>query len=89
MNNHNSSPMKGEILKRKQNQDWVKQISSNVVRRDKRETRNKRIVGASLALFLGFSMYVGFWVQDSIMDSRDQDLLSIGVFEELEEAFNR
>ncbi|MBM9501479.1 hypothetical protein JWG44_14585 [Leptospira sp. 201903071] len=81
--------MKGEILKRKQNQDWVKQISSNVVRRDKRETRNKRIVGASLVLFLGLSVYVGFWFQDSLLDSRDQDLLSIGVFEELEEAFNR
>jgi hypothetical protein len=89
MNNRNSSPMKGEILKRKQDQDWVKHISSNVVLRDKKETRNKRILGASLVLFLSLSSYVGFWVQDSFLDSRDQDLLSIGVFEELEEAFSR
>ncbi|XDD50688.1 hypothetical protein AB3N59_02470 [Leptospira sp. WS92.C1] len=89
MKNNDPSPMKGEILKRKQNQDWIKQISSNVVQRDKRETRNKRFAGASLVLFLGLSAYAGFWIQDFDFDMRDHDLLSIGVFEELEDALSR
>lgn len=81
--------MKGEILKRKRDEDWIRDISSNVIRRDKRETRNKRIVGTSLVLFLGLSAYVGFWFQDSLIDFRDPDLLSAGVFEELEEALDK
>lgn len=81
--------MKGEILKRKRDQDWIHEISSNVIRRDKRETRNKRVVGASLALFLGLSVYVGFWFQDSFTDPKDPDLLSVGVFEELEGALDK
>lgn len=81
--------MKGEILKRKKDQDWVQNISSNVIRRDKRETRNKRMVGASLVLFLGLSVYAGFWFQDADLDPRDHDLLSIGVFEELENALDK
>ncbi|WP_425529058.1 hypothetical protein [Leptospira kmetyi] len=89
MTNKNTSPMKGEILKRKKDQDWVNNITSNVIRRDKKETRNKRVLGASLVLFLGLSAYAGFWFQDSDMDMRDSDLLSIGVFEELESALNK
>ncbi|RHX77647.1 hypothetical protein EHQ05_10265 [Leptospira yasudae] len=89
MKNNNASPMKGEILKRKKDQDWVQNISSNVIRRDKRETRNKRMVGASLVLFLGLSVYAGFWFQDADLDPRDHDLLSIGVFEELENALDK
>lgn len=78
--------MKGEILKRKKDRDWVRNISSNVIRRDKREIRNKRMLSASLVLFLGLSVYAGFWFQDSDLDS---DLLSIGVFEELENALDK
>ncbi|WP_100219976.1 MULTISPECIES: hypothetical protein [Leptospira] len=62
-------------------------MSSNVIRRDKKETKNKRMLGASLVLFIGLSAYVDFWAQD--LDLRNQDLLSIGIFEELENALDK
>ncbi|EMY79508.1 hypothetical protein LEP1GSC060_2556 [Leptospira weilii serovar Ranarum str. ICFT] len=86
MRNDRTSPMKGEILKRKKDRDWVRNISSNVIRRDEKEIRNKRMLGAFFVMFLGLCVYAGFWFQDS--DS-DPDLLSIGVFEELENALDK
>ncbi|EMF81991.1 hypothetical protein LEP1GSC188_0914 [Leptospira weilii serovar Topaz str. LT2116] len=65
----------------------MRDISSNVIRRDKKETRNKRMLVASLVLFIGLSAYVDFWVQD--LDLKNQDLLSIGIFEELENALDK
>ncbi|EMF99695.1 hypothetical protein LEP1GSC066_3310 [Leptospira sp. serovar Kenya str. Sh9] len=45
------------------------------------------MLGASLVLFIGLSAYVDFWAQD--LDLRNQDLLSIGIFEELENALDK
>ncbi|ABJ75314.1 hypothetical protein [Leptospira borgpetersenii] len=87
MKNNRTFSLKEEIRKRKKDGDWVRDISSNVIRRDKKETRNKRMLGASLVLFIGLSAYVDFWVQD--LDLRNQDLLSIGIFEELENALDK
>ncbi|AXR60585.1 hypothetical protein [Leptospira mayottensis] len=87
MKNNRIFSLKEEILKRKKDRNWVSNISSNVIRRDKRETRNKRMLTASLVLFIGLSAYVDFWVQD--LDLRNQDLLSIGIFEELENALDK
>ncbi len=79
--------MKSEILKRKKDPDWVTRISSNVIQMDRKEIRNKRVLGGSLILFLGLSVYISFWSQD--FDSGDSDLLSTGVFEELESALDK
>ncbi|WP_078124733.1 hypothetical protein [Leptospira alexanderi] len=87
MKNNRIFSLKEEILKRKKDGSWVRDISSNVIRRDKRETRNKRMLVASLVLFIGLSAYVDFWVQD--LDLKNQDLLSIGIFEELENALDK
>ncbi|WP_078125193.1 hypothetical protein [Leptospira alexanderi] len=87
MKNNRIFSLKEEILKRKKDGSWVRDISSNVIRRDKRETRNKRMLIASLVLFIGLSAYVDFWVQD--LDLKNQDLLSIGIFEELENALDK
>ncbi|EMO63503.1 hypothetical protein LEP1GSC133_4801 [Leptospira borgpetersenii serovar Pomona str. 200901868] len=87
MKNNRTFSLKEEIRKRKKDGNWVRDISSNVIRRDKKETRNKRMLGASLVLFIGLSAYVDFWVQD--LDLRNQDLLSIGIFEELENALDK
>lgn len=54
---------------------------------DRKEIRNKRVLGGSLVLFLGLSVYISFWSQD--FDSGDSDLLSTGVFEELESALDK
>lgn len=87
MKNNRIFSLKEEILKRKKDRNWVRDISSNVIRRDKKETRNKRMLVASLVLFIGLSAYVDFWVQD--LDLKNQDLLSIGIFEELENALDK
>ncbi|EQA60771.1 hypothetical protein [Leptospira alexanderi] len=87
MKNNRIFSLKEEILKRKKDGSWVRDISSNVIRRDKRETRNKCMLVASLVLFIGLSAYVDFWVQD--LDLKNQDLLSIGIFEELENALDK
>ncbi|EKR65089.1 MULTISPECIES: hypothetical protein [Leptospira] len=87
MKNNRIFSLKEEILKRKKDRNWVRDISSNVIRRDKRETRNKRMLVSSLVLFIGLSAYVDFWVQD--LDLKNQDLLSIGIFEELENALDK
>lgn len=54
---------------------------------DRKEIRTKRALGGSLILFLGLSVYVSFWFQD--FDPGDSDLLSTGVFEELESALDK
>ncbi|EMY12821.1 hypothetical protein LEP1GSC043_4548 [Leptospira weilii str. Ecochallenge] len=87
MKNNRIFSLKEEILKRKKDRNWVRDISSNVIRRDKRETRNKRMLVSSLVLFIGLSAYVDFWAQD--LDLKNQDLLSIGIFEELENALDK
>ncbi|WP_061223927.1 hypothetical protein [Leptospira weilii] len=87
MKNNRIFSLKEEILKRKKDRNWVRDISSNVIRRDKKETRNKRMLVASLVLFIGLSAYVDFWVED--LDLKNQDLLSIGIFEELENALDK
>ncbi|WP_061219307.1 hypothetical protein [Leptospira weilii] len=87
MKNNRIFSLKEEILKRKKDRNWVRDISSNVIRRDKRETRNKHMLVSSLILFIGLSAYVDFWAQD--LDLKNQDLLSIGIFEELENALDK
>ncbi|KGE22613.1 hypothetical protein IQ66_15675 [Leptospira borgpetersenii serovar Ballum] len=87
MKNNRTFSLKEEIRKRKKDRNWVRDISSNVIRRDKKETKNKRMLGVSLVLFIGLSAYVDFWAQD--LDLRNQDLLSIGIFEELENALDK
>ncbi|ASV05106.1 hypothetical protein B2G47_02090 [Leptospira interrogans serovar Canicola] len=87
MKNDRAYSMKSEILKSKKDPDWVMRISSNVIQMDRKEIRNKRALGASLILFLGLSVYVNFWFQD--FDPGDSDLLSTGVFEELENALDK
>ncbi|UOG34701.1 hypothetical protein MAL01_02845 [Leptospira noguchii] len=87
MKNDRTYSMKSEILKRKKDHDWATRISSNVIQMDRKEIRTKRALGGSLILFLGLSVYVSFWFQD--FDPGDSDLLSTGVFEELESALDK
>ncbi|EMO72389.1 hypothetical protein [Leptospira santarosai] len=87
MKNDLTFSLKGEIRKRKKDGNWAENISSSVIRRDIKETRNKRVLAVFFVLFIGLSAYVDFRIQDS--DLRNQDLLSVGIFEELENALDK
>ncbi|EMF91377.1 hypothetical protein LEP1GSC005_1768 [Leptospira santarosai str. ST188] len=87
MKNDLTFSLKGEIRKRKKDRNWAENISSSVIRRDIKETRNKRVLAVFFVLFIGLSAYVDFRIQDS--DLRNQDLLSVGIFEELENALDK
>ncbi|MDI7215181.1 hypothetical protein [Leptospira santarosai] len=87
MKNDLTFSLKGEIRKRKKDRNWAENISSSVIRRDIKETRNKRVLAVFFVLFIGLSAYADFRIQD--LDLRNQDLLSIGIFEELENALDK
>ncbi|EMO58086.1 hypothetical protein LEP1GSC161_0778 [Leptospira santarosai str. CBC1416] len=44
MKNDLTFSLKGEIRKRKKDRNWAENISSSVIRRDIKETRNKRVL---------------------------------------------
>ncbi|EKO33400.1 hypothetical protein [Leptospira santarosai] len=87
MKNDLTFSLKGEIRKRKKDRNWAENISSSVIRRDIKETRNKRVLAVFFVLFIGLSAYADFRIQD--LDLRNQDLLSVGIFEELENALDK